>query len=405
MSRLSCCPCALALFVLGGLVAAGHARTTTTVLTFAEFPDIDAVTVTSRFFGHDSAVDRDRQEGELVYDYSVDLMFDTRADLYRLYHGGRWLDSANGYEGDHILQRTSDDGSSGTWTMPHDRPEILTGREMGEPDVWYSDNYLEPEAVRLGDTFFMYFQVQINPGRPLDIPGVFASPDRGADRIGVLTSPDGLNWTRFTDRGVVVNIDDPPNIALTHEEYVYVPWDADAKPHWLYVSHFRDGVFRGHVRMRSDDPRTYDWSTRDTGIGLAQLGGQIAYAAEYGLFVRITFAEDPNTGRQVPTLQFSVNGTDWTFGDTGPVLLAGSEDDDRNRNCYFPGISTLDGTGRLERTAPGRYRAIYGATTSNAPVAFEIFYAEVGAGELTLTIDGTTRPGRAAVRPAAARMR
>ncbi|MDO8585777.1 MAG: hypothetical protein Q7T82_01945 [Armatimonadota bacterium] len=50
------------------------------------------------------------------------------------------------------------------------------------------------------------------------------------------------------------------------------------------------------------------------------------------------------------------------------------------------GLSTIDGTGRLEYLGGGRYRAIYAAATCKSPVAPDIFNCEIGVGELLMTI-------------------
>ena len=103
------------------------------------------------------------------------------------------------------------------------------------------------------------------------------------------------------------------------------------------------------------------------------------------MFVRMTFTPD-ETGREVPTLQFSRDGKAWSWGDEGPVKLDASKDNLNNKNCYFMGMSTLDGTGELEYLGGNTYRAIYAATTSNTPFSPEIFYSEIGVGEIIFEI-------------------
>ena len=167
-----------------------------------------------------------------------------------------------------------------------------------------------------------------------------------------------------------------------------MPWDKDRRPFWLYVGVNLDGVFTGYSRIRSADPRSFDWRLREKGAAFSQLGNQLAYARQAPggpLFVRITFTGDAS-GRHVPSLQFSRDGMAWFSGDEGPVLLDGSKDNDKNRNCYFLGISTIDGTGEMEYLGNNTYRAIYGATTSNSPGGGDIWYSEIGAGELIFTI-------------------
>ncbi len=80
------------------------------------------------------------------------------------------------------------------------------------------------------------------------------------------------------------------------------------------------------------------------------------------------------------------------------MFLEGSDDTANNPNCYFLGISTLDGTGELEHMGRGRFRAIYGVTTSKTPVAPDIFHSEVGVGVVEMTFAGPPERERASVR-------
>ena len=358
-------------------------------LHFSSDPDIQHINLTSQFYGYQSAVDRDYTAGQLAYDYSVHVIKDQAEGIYRLYSGGRWKSEFG--DGDHILQYTSATGAGGTWTMPHpERPEWYQGDEMepwypGQGGQWFSKNYLEPELIKVGGTYYMYSQVMILPGDPIDIPGQVAQT--WADRIELHTSPDGDNWTRWEERGVVVNLDDPTRTSLHHQEMIYVPWDQNNKPYWMYVAAHEDDAFTGYHLIRSADPTTFDWQQRE-GAGLAQLGNQIGYAKQAPggpLFVRITFTAD-GTSREVPSLQFSRDGKSWFWGDEGPVELDGSKDDLNNKNTYFLGLSTLDGTGELEYLGGNTYRAIYAATTSNSPGGGDIWYSEIGVGELVFEI-------------------
>jgi hypothetical protein len=355
-------------------------------LTFAGWPDLPSLEVRSRFFGHQAAVDRDTTDGELAYDYCPFLMKDTLTGTYRLYAGGRWLRRGTpGADGDHVLQYVSKSGAPGSFFMPRFRPEFWLPQEEGQTDLWYSCNCLEPEVLRVGGRYLMYTQIQGNPAAPAGTPGVTETP--GVDRIVLFTSDDGFSWQRdSTARGVVVNLEEPERTALHHEEVIYVPWDADGLPYWMYVAADVGGQPRGYFRVRSADPTTFDWSKAER-AGLAQYGNQIGYVRDLPggpLFVRISFTGRED-GKTVPSLQFSRDGLNWVWGDAGPTLLAGSEDEGANRNCYFLGLSTLDGTGELEATAPGQYRALYVATTCATSVAPEIFDAEIGLGEMTLT--------------------
>ena len=65
----------------------------------------------------------------------------------------------------------------------------------------------------------------------------------------------------------------------------------------------------------------------------------------------------------------------------------GSSNTGRNSNCYFPGIATINGNGALEYLGNKRWKAIYAATTSASPTAPDIFYSEIGCGELVIELE------------------
>ncbi|GEM_PF-6661096 len=325
--------------------------------------------------------------GEPAYDYSVHLT--KMGSEYRMWHGGRWrtLDengkSMPGWDGDHTMYAWSSDGKR--WFRKIDGAVFLKGFEEGTPDAWYENNCLEPEVLKVNGTYYMFWQVEIDPGHKTDTGEIAV---KQCDRIGLSTSKDGINWKRKTDRGVVINITDPMITNLDHHEAIYVPDDPDGKPWWLYTFHFIDGKPAGHVRMRSNDPTTFDWAAREPVSGMAQIGNQTGYADEAPggrVFVRITFTGDGD--RTVPVLQLSRDGLNWETARTadGPVKLAASTDDKDNRNVYFLGMSTIDGTGRLEYLGDGRFHALYGATTSNGPGQPHIWKSEIGIGEFTIS--------------------
>lgn len=375
-------PVALILIALASACSAVEYKQST--LHFSNLPEIQSIAFKSTFYGYNSAVNRPTTGGEPAYDYSAHVIKD--GAVYRMYAGGRWKrPGIKNADGDHVMQYVSKTGAADTWKMPHDRPEFWNGGEDGHEDTWYSNNCLEPEVLKVKGKYFMFTQVEVDPGCTLDQPGTKSVT--GADRIQLLTSPDGTDWTRFAERGVVVGLDDPKNTALHHQELLYVPWDKDKRPWWLYVAANVNNVFTGYVRIRSADPKSFDWKQRESGVGFAQLGNQCGYAKQAPggpLFVRITFTGD-KTGRTVPTLQFSRDGIKWFFGDDGPVELDGSKDA-KNKNCYFLGISTINGTGEMEYLGNNRFRALYAATTCATPVAPEIFDSEIGVGELVFTI-------------------
>jgi hypothetical protein len=166
-----------------------------------------------------------------------------------------------------------------------------------------------------------------------------------------------------------------------------VPDDPDGKPWWLYTFHFVNGAPAGHVRMRSSDPTTFDWSQREHVSGMAQIGNQIGYADEAPggrVFVRITFTADGD--RTVPVLQLSRDGLNWEAARTadGLLKLAGTGNDKDNKNVYFLGMSTIDGTGKMEYAGDGKFHALYGATTSGGPGQPHIWKSEIGVGEFTI---------------------
>jgi hypothetical protein len=378
------------LFVFGyaSASAAEAGPATKSSVRLESVPEIARLVVESRFHGYESAVDRDHTGGKPAYDYGVHLLWDTDWKMYRMYTGGRWRRPGILHaDGDHVLQHVSRTGRGGTW-FSRGRPEFWIGLEAGRQKGWWVGNCLEPEVIKVQNVYYMFWQVMITQGEKVDTGETATSL---ADRIGLSTSTDGLHWDRKTDRGVVLNIDNPAGTKLTHQEAVYVADDPNGRPWWLYVFYIVDGKPRGHVRLRSNVPDTFDWREREACSGMAQIGNQIAYTNRTRagrMFLRITFVTDPKTKRKVPCLQFSRDGLNWTFGADGLALLEGSRNDDRNTNCYFLGLSTIDGTGQLQSAGTNRYQAIYGATTCRMPVAPEIFHSEIGVGEAIIGFVG-----------------
>jgi hypothetical protein len=375
-------------------------------VTDPNLPGINAIMCESNFFGYNSAVNRPLTSGQPAYNYSTDLMWDVSGGFYRLYYGGRWFTPPghpDGDDGDHILQTDSPFGAGYTWPES-DHPEFLEGQEGDYPGTWFANNYLQPQVIKVNGTYYMYSQVQIDPGAPIDSSGLVAD-QMHCDRIQLRTSQDGNSWTTLPqpqpqNRGAIINIDDPTHKQFIDEEMVYVPWDADGRPFWMYV-YTNAGVLdsngkltnvnpEGHFRIRSADPTTFDWNLREH-TWLSQLGNQIGYAnaAPGGpLFIRITFKVD-ETGRTNPSLQFSRDGLDWP---NNVILLDGSKDNSNNKNCYFLSLSTQDGTGQLLPVGTDKFQFIYGASTINSPGEpdnNDIYYSEIGAGTCRLTINPT----------------
>ena len=341
----------------------------------------------SRFFGYNSAINRPKTDTEPAYDYSVHIIWDSELGAYRMYTGGRWLRRgvANA-DGDHVLQHQSKTGAPYTWKMNKDHPEFYFPAESGNPGVWNASNCLEAEVIKVDGTYYMFAQIQGMDGQPL--PGELEP--RGVDRIVLYTSKDGDNWElQSKQRGVMINLDEPKTTALHHEEVIYVPWDKDGKPFWMYVGVNTSKGWTGYYRVKSADPNTFDWKNHEGPVNFAQLGNQIGYIKDIGgapLFLRITFTND-KTGRSVPSMQVSRDGLSWQMdGADGPALLAGSNNPKRYKNCYFLGMSTINGTGEIQKISGNTYRVLYGGTCCETPVAPEIFYSEIGLGELYISV-------------------
>lgn len=329
-----------------------------------------------------------QMQGTPAYNYSVCLM--SRGQGYRLWYGGRWQtlttrgQPQSGWDGDHVLSATSPDGVR--WFRRLDAPEMYQGKELGQTG-WWTGNYLQPQVIRLGSIYHMFWQAEIDPGEVVDTGQTAMA---SADRIGIATSTDGRHWSRKTDRGVVINIQEPAITKLGDEEAIYVPDDPDGLPWWLYVFQIIDGKPRGYVRLRSAEPTTFDWSRREAVSGLSQIGNGCAYAdgAPGGrVYLRITFGTGAD--RTYPTLQFSRDGLSWSDGSgiqSPSPVLATTDNTASNRNVYFLGISSENGTGRLTALGGGKYRALYAASTSSSPTAPAIFRSKIGLGELTLDL-------------------
>ncbi len=313
------------------------------------------IKASSRFNAYNSLVNRPYP----LYDYSVNVL--KIGSSYLAVTGNRYTGS--GEDGDHIFAWTSPAGQPGTWTN-------IKGAGSSAPLFLQKDSFgantMDPELIcnPANNTWYLYVQKQRSAG----------------DQIMVLTSPDRTTWTPFASRPVIVNT--PTNrIFFHHQEVLYVSWSST--PFWLYVYLQVDGVNKGYKLLQSDDPLTFDYNAQIDSRGEINLGGQRGYLPEAKngpVFVRTT-----QTGG-LPILQFSTNGTSWT-GSGGHVVLAGSNDTGKYKNCYFPGISTINGNGALEYLGHNRWRAIYAATTCASPTAPDIWHSEIGCGELVLDLN------------------
>ena len=312
--------------------------------------------------------------GEPAYDYSI---YGMRVNgEYRIYSGCRWSDANyKNSDGDHVMLTTSKDGK--TWKKYIEAPMFMLGCELGI-DEWWSDNTLEPEVIYADGKYHMYWQCS------------YTTPKGNyGDKIGYASSDDGVHWERKTDEPVIVC--DDPEVGFNHEEVLYVPDDPDGKPYWMYTGHFVKGAFRGYIRIRSAVPDRFDYSDREGTDGFSQIGNQLAYFTDDDgrrIFVRITFsdaAEEDGQKYWRPTLWLSDDGL--KFVSSSGCTLAGVDVTDprteNNRNMFFFGMITENGTGEIKRNEDGTYTIIYLATTCKTSVAPEIFSAEVGYGEMT----------------------
>jgi len=356
--------------------------------------------VWSAFFGYDSAIDRPEtgRDRQAAYNYSAFLLQPSEGGPLQLFSGGRFRDEEKGWDGDHILLHEAVDGPHKPFVMPYPEPRPVTtqGRFEGEgPDYaltnWWTGNYMDPEVVRMDGKWYLYTQVQVNPGDVLD-PETGLKAEAPSDRTQLHISEDGLEWERWSRRrGVVINEDLPTRTLKTHHEVLYAPWDEES-PWWLYINTFLDYVkgSRDNVsqfyRIRSDDPTTFDWQEREIVENFQHLGNQTAYLWEgpgtEPLLLRITHRKFPEIDRHNLILQYSSDGLKWFTlgGEKAPLQLDGSKNKLYNRSSLFPGISTIDGTGQIESLGDGWFRAYYGATTSNGGGQPHIWRSQIGIG-------------------------
>ena len=317
--------------------------------------------------------------GELAYDYSLfGMIVDGE---YRLYSGCRWGDA--NYEqsdGDHVMLSTSKDGKN--WYRYIDKPMFYLGWELGIED-WWRDNTLEPEVLYVDGKYHMYWQCS------------YTTPKGNyGDKIGYASSDDGVNWERKTDEPAIICKN--PEIGFNHEEVIYVADDPDGKPFWMYTGHFVNGQFNGYIRIRSADPTRFDYNDREATSGFSEIGNQIGYLSGSDgsrIFIRITFGRYKENGEELtaPTLQFSTDGLKFN-GNTKLLFASVDQTDPRNalnKNVYFLGMATENGTGEIKQNDDGTYTVMYFATTCASSVAPEIFWSEGGVGIATLTLSGT----------------
>ncbi|WP_150107218.1 hypothetical protein [Pedosphaera parvula] len=372
--------------ILAATALPSHATTQT--VSYSGYAGFSSITYQSQFYGFASLVNRPLTEGVQAYDYAVKILHTGEDTGYRkrAFWLGRWKQSAYGYDGDHILQITSGDGAPNTWSMWYGHPDVYVGWEEFGANTWWAGNIGDPNVVfnPANNTWIMLAQRQIDAGMPCDYGGTALM---ACDRIQYLSSGNcAYPWSKKTDRGVVINLTDPRRTALHHPELIYV--SGDAQPWWLYVGASVNGVNLGYQRMKSADPTTFDWNTRETS-NQSQLGNQIGYLNNCPggrLFMRITFV-DNGAGRTVPSMQISRDGLNWDFGANGPLKMEGSTDNLHNKNCYFLGMSTMSGQGPIYFFGGNHWQVLYGATTANSPGGSDILYSEIGSGQANIYVN------------------
>ncbi len=363
------------------------------------FSGIQSVQISSRFFGYQSAVDRDTTEGVVAPDFGVNLLR-IQDDGYRLYRGGRWKDSSRSpaWDGMHILLRKATNPlDTNTGWDAETSPVFELGREEGETNVWYSGETLHPQVLVVDGTWYLFCQVRIPAGSPIDTynsDGTGKTAVTDADRIMLLTSTNGKDWTRKTNRGVVANFDFPTKTKLMYPEVLYVPWDPqnDGKMWWLYFAASENGESMKQYRIRSKSPTTFNWAGCEE-VDLHGVGNQMAYiknAPGGPLFLHITNTtgtQIENSGRKVPSLCFSRDGLVWHWGNGGrPCQLPGREDA-TNKDCVHLGISTTNGQGQLGTSGFADYRAFYAASTSKSSSEADLSgNSEIGYGDLMIDL-------------------
>ncbi|MBO4327727.1 MAG: VCBS repeat-containing protein [Clostridia bacterium] len=314
-------------------------------------------------------------EDDIAYDYSLYGM--KVGDEYLLYSGCRWQDANTTGDGDHIMLSTSPDGIR--WYRYIDAPMFLLGYETGD-EGWWTGNTLEPEVLFVDGVYHMYWQC------------TYTTPNGCyGDKIGYARSDDGIHWTRKTDEPAIIC--DDPEVGFNHEEVIYVADDPDGKPYWLYTGHHINNAFCGHIRIRSSEPDRFLYSDREPTGGFSEIGNQIGYFTTQDgrrIFARITFLvlNDEKGSYTVPTIQFSYDGLSF-FGSIDFKLASVDRDDPHaanNKNVYFLGFVTENGTGLIPSNEDGSFSLIYFATTSNAPGGEPVFRAEAGVGVVNFTI-------------------
>lgn len=399
------CKCIYVLFfglAILGDIQANEYQEVTVSLPGDVFGELSSVRIRSRFWGPESAVDRDVIDGVTASDYGCHLM-QIPGEGYRLYSGGTWKDSSQSpaLDGLHVLLHKALNplDGNGIWTMPDNRPEFLLGSEEGHTGTWYSGQAGFPSVIQVDGLWYMFTQVQVPTGTPLDRENTSATQyyaEMDVNRFMLFTSWDGHNWTRYDIRGVIKKIDNQSTTTFYNPEVIYVPWDpyGDGKNWWLYVSASVNGGAIKTYRIRASDPIQFGWNGKVAITMPGGLGGQISYienAPEEPLFIRITYIEGTRSGtegRLVPSLCFSRDGRYWYKG-TSPkgCELAGSLDPS-HKDCLYPALATIYGRGQLPSSEDGDYHTIYAVTTATGPSTTDLAgNSEIGYGDIQIELE------------------
>lgn len=107
--------------------------------------------------------------------------YDNVYSIDQIYFNGKWRRYFGTQKDtkDRIMHQESDDLE--TWTEPE---EVLTA---GAADEWDDNHINDPSCIVVGSTLYMYFTGQ----------------DGATDRIGVATSTDGINFTKYGSNPII----------------------------------------------------------------------------------------------------------------------------------------------------------------------------------------------------------
>lgn len=316
-------------------------------------------------------------------------------NVVHLFKGGDWLFSTCPWsdpaatpplEGSHVMLHKAVDpfGGKAVWTMVDNHPEFLLGREEGITNDWYSGEVIHPEVVRVDNVWYLYSQVIIPRGCPIDRKNP-ADPQQiaetSADRIMLCVSGDGHTWTRMSEHGVITDLEFPTQTQLINPMVIHVPWNplGDGKVWWMYIGARIKGGETEYYQIRSDDPRSFSWNNR-VSTKLPEFVNQVAYVRDapggplFFCFTCTIGTTEKNGGRLVPSMCVSRDGINWSWGKYGiPVEFPGSLEF-VHQNCLEPCLSTVNGSGLLPLSPQhlADYLTIFCVTTTSRKSPGEI---------------------------------